>query len=233
VELLSNTTFQFVISISLNLLLGIITLWLALRRTDKLPLAYTTISQVSINSDDEVVKPNLSNFDFSLWGTRKLNFQVLTFKLWNSGREPVILDDEKKPLIVAFKGVTILACLQVVRFPDDLDCDWDVVEGKLHLKLPRLERNESLTVQILVPTYLYNSIPEIRVRGHAPKPMLKANNIRLSKEMFILGMFYLFGAMYMFFSLRSQPSSPLKDELWVFLAGVMRTPSITIGFPLR
>jgi hypothetical protein len=87
VELLSNTTFQFIVSISLNLTLGIIMIWLAVRRTYKSPLAYETISQVSISPDDTNVKPILSNFDFSQWGSVKPKFQLLTFKLWNRGAD--------------------------------------------------------------------------------------------------------------------------------------------------
>ena len=54
-ELLGNSTFQFIVSISLNLTLGVIMIWLAVHRTYKSPLAYETIAQVSVCPDDEKV----------------------------------------------------------------------------------------------------------------------------------------------------------------------------------
>ena len=198
-ELLGNTTFQFIVSVSLTLVFGIITLWLTLRPTDLSPLAYTEISQQPISSDDEKVKQLLTKFDFSNWGTIEPNFQILTFKLWNKGEKTVEQDEEDKPLVLEFNKVSILDYLQIVRYPNDLNCNCEVVEGKLHIKAPRLDQNDSITVQLLVPTQLYKK-PVIRKLGHAPKPMFMANNIRHSREMIILGVFFLCSTIYMFFS---------------------------------
>lgn len=212
-ELLSNSTFQFFISI----ILGCISIWLAVRRTDGLPLAYETISQEPINSSDAEVKRLLTNLHIPLEDTMVKNLRFITFKLWNSGKEPVTLDDEKKPLMITFNRIPILACQQIEPYPDDLEYNCHLDRGKLLLLLPRLEPRESLTVRILVPTYLYN-FPEIRVRGHAPKRIMKANNIRRSTEMLIIGILYLCVAMYMFFSLKSQSPTPIQGLLWFFIA---------------
>ena len=219
VELLGNTTFQFIVSISLNLTLGIIMIWLAVRRTYKSPLAYETISQVAVSADDAKVKPIIANFDFSPWGFIKPKFQLLTFKLWNRGAEPVILDDEDKPLIVKSNGVQILDRTQVISNPDDLKYKCDVVDGTLHFVIPRLDPNDALTVQILMPIYLYKPIPEIRVSGHSPQPMLIANTIRLSREYFILGMFFLFSTIFLFFSIKPPYTLQLIGILGVYFAG--------------
>lgn len=220
-NLLSNSTIQFVISISLNIILGGINLWLTVRRTDGLPLAYETISQEPINPSDAEVKQLLTNLHISFDDTRIQHLRFITFKLWHSGKKPVTLDDEKKPLIIAFEGTAILACQQVEPFPEDLEYSCHLDGGKLLLVLPQLEPKESLTVRILVPIYLYD-FPDIRVRGRAPKRIMKANNVRRSREMLIIGIFYLFATTYMFFALKSKPPSPIQGQLWLFLvAGLL------------
>ena len=79
--------------------------------------------------------------------------------------------------------------------------------------------NDSLTIQILVPIYLYNSLPEIRVRGHSPQPMLIANNIRLSREYLILGILFLSSTIYLFFSFRPPYPLQLTGILAVYFIG--------------
>jgi hypothetical protein len=69
----------------------------------------------------------------------------------------VILDDEDNPLIVEFKGVQILDRTQVIPNPDDLKYKCDVVDGTLHFVIPSLYPKDALTVQILVPIYLYGT----------------------------------------------------------------------------
>lgn len=223
-ELLSNSTFQFVASISLTLVFGIISLWFTLRPTDLPPLAYTEISQLPISPDDEKVKQLLTKFDFSSWGSIKPDFQILTFKLWNKGWKTVVQNEENQPLVLEFNKIPILDCLQIDRYPEDLDCTCEVVEGKLYIRAPRLEHNDSITVAILIPTYLYKK-PVIRKLGHAPKPMFMANNLRHSREMIILGIFFLCSSVYMFFSLRPQPHSPMLIGIWIaiIVGGVLFT----------
>ena len=217
--LLSNSTFQFVISNSLviiTIILSIVNIWLAVRRSDRLP-AYEGISEEHIRLTDPEVKLLLTNLHAPLGGARIERFCFITFKLWNPGKDPITIDNEKNPLIISFNGVPIFACNEVETFPEDLDYTLRLDGGKLLLTWPRLEKNESLTLRILVPEYVY-SFPDIRIRGRASQPMMKANNIRRSKEMLVMGIFYLCAAMYMFFAMRSLPPSPLQGLLWLFFA---------------
>jgi hypothetical protein len=218
-SLLSNSTFQFVISnclVIITIILSVINIWLLVKRSDRLP-SYEGISEEHINLIDPEVKLLLTNLHIPFDNARVRRFCFITFKLWNSGKEPITLDDEKRPLIIAFKGIPILAYNKIGTFPEDFDYTLRLDGGKLLLTWPRLEKNESLTLRILVPEYVY-SFPDIRIRGRAPQPMMKANNIRWSKEMLVMGIFYLCAAMYMFFTMRSLPPSPLQGLLWLFFA---------------
>ncbi|GEM_PF-5443270 len=53
---ISNSTIQFIITISITLLIGGINLWLALRRHVQIPLAYETLSQERVDSSNEEVR---------------------------------------------------------------------------------------------------------------------------------------------------------------------------------
>jgi hypothetical protein len=222
VNLFNSSTVQFVITNSITIItnsitiiLGCITLWLAIRQRNKMP-SYEGISYEPINLSDVKIKMLLMHLQIPLNDKRIVFFHLLTFKLFNPHKEPLTFD-EKEPLALGFHNLPILAYEHIESFPEDLDYTCRLDGGKLLLVLPRLERGESFTLRILVPGYT-DTFPDIRIPGRAPRPMMKANNIRRSTEMLIMGIFYLIATLYMFFTLRSSPPYPLQYILWLFFA---------------
>lgn len=95
-SLLSNLTFQFIITTSVSPLLGGVSVWLAMRRPVQIPLTYETLSQQRVNPSDEEVKELLAKIYLDPTDSRVQYLTFVTFKLYNSGKESVTLP---KPIL--------------------------------------------------------------------------------------------------------------------------------------
>ncbi len=215
-DILSNSAFEFIISISLTLISIGINIWFTVRQVGEMPF-YECVSFRPAHLADANAKQRFTHLHISQDQTTIPNFYFLTFRLSNIHKEPLTFD-EKKPLIIAFPKIPILACEGIHTFPEDLEYAYHIEQGNLFLRVPRLERKESLTLRIVVPQYVY-SFPNIRIRGRAPKPTMKANNVRRSKELFVMGILYLCGTVYLFFTTRTQTPPLFHSYLWLFVGG--------------
>ena len=148
-DILSNSTFQFIITSSLTLLLGGISVWLAMRRPVQIPLTYETLFQQRVDPSNEEVRDLLAAIHISPDDSRVQYLNFVTFKLWNSGKESVALTDDK-PLYIAFKrGATILACQEIETAPQDLEYTCRLEDEKILLAFPLLDPKDSTTFRVL------------------------------------------------------------------------------------
>lgn len=65
-DILSNSTVQFIITTSLTLLLGGISVWFAIRRPVQIPLNYETLFQQRVDPSNEEVRDLLAATHISL-----------------------------------------------------------------------------------------------------------------------------------------------------------------------
>src|SRR5216683_5719135 len=65
VDLLSDSTFRFIITTSLTLLLGGISVWLAMRRPVQMPFTYETLFQQRVDPSNEEVRHGSNELDRS------------------------------------------------------------------------------------------------------------------------------------------------------------------------
>lgn len=213
--ILGNSTFQFIITSSLTLILGGISVWLSVRRNVQIPLTYETLFEKRVYPSDEEIKMLLETIHISSDDSRVQYLNFIIFKLWNSGKESVTFTEDK-PLSIAFKrGATILACEEIETVPQDLDYTCRLEDEKILLAFPLLDTKETIVLRVLIPGYIYG-FPEINVRVPGRKRIVRANNIRWSKEMLMIGLFVLCGAIYLFVSSRLPSSFPGPGVLCLF-----------------
>jgi hypothetical protein len=216
-DILGNSIFQFIITTSLTLLLGGISVWLAMRRPVQIPLTYEeTQVQKRVDPSNEEVTDLLAAIYISPDDRRVQYLNFVTFKLWNSGKESVTLTDEK-PLSIAFKGgATILACQEIETSPQDLEYSWRLEDEKLLLAFPLLDPKDSATFRVLITGGIHD-FPDISVRVPGRKRIVRANNIQQSKEMSIIATLVLCLTTYSFVSTWAlSPSSVSVETMIVF-----------------
>ena len=74
-------------------------------------------------------------------------------------------------------------------------------------------------LKFIIPGRIYD-FPDISIRVPGTKCIVRANNIRQSKEMFIMGIIFLCMITYLFVSVWSQSPYPFPAEIiWVFYGG--------------
>ena len=162
VDILSNSIFQFIITTSLTLLLGGISVWLAIRRPVQIPLTYETLLRQCVDPSNEEVRDLLAAIYTSPDDSRVQYLNFVTFKLWKSGKESVTLTDDK-PLYIAFKrGATILACQEIETAPQELEYTCRLEDEKILLAFPLLGPKDSTLFRVLI-----THIPQFRV--HIPQ----------------------------------------------------------------
>ena len=216
--ILSNSIFQFIITTSLTLLLGGISVWFAIRRPVQIPLTYETLVQQRVNPSNEEVRDLLAAIHISPDDSRVQYLSFVTFKLWNSGKESVTLTDDKPIYITFNRGATILACQEIETAPQDLEYTCQLEDEKILLAFPLLDPKDSTTFRILIPERVYD-FPDISIRVPGSKHIVRANNIRHSKELFILGIIFFCVTTYLFVSTWSLSPSPFSAETWAMFYG--------------
>ncbi len=218
-DIFSNSTLQFIITSGFALiaiLISTISLWLGVRRQIEIPFLYETLAQEMLNPSHEDVKAILAKLHIVPENKHLQFLTLITFKLSNSGKIPITLADATKPVIIAFRRRTILDCQEIGKDPEELDYTYRLDGDKILLVLPLLKPKESVTFQVLVTGYVFG-FPDIDVRVPQKARFVKANNIRRSREMLILGIFYLCAAIYLFVAGRSIPSFIFQGGIWLFL----------------
>jgi len=221
-HLLSNSTFQFLITTAVSLLLGGMSVWLAMRRPVQIPLTYETLVQKRVDPSNEEVKDLLKAIHIAPDDSRVQYLHFVTFKLHNSGKESIITLTDAKPLCIAFKcGATILACEEIEGVPQDLDYTCQLEDEKILLAFPLLDPKDGVTLRVLIAGSI-DLFPDISVRVPGTKRIVRANNIRQSKETFIMGILFLCAAISLLVSTGSPSSVPLPGGIWLILfAGVL------------
>ena len=223
-DILSNTILQFIITNSIAFLalgVSVITLWIGARRVVQISLLYETIPpQEFVDPSHESVKAILPHLNISPDDERLQFLTWITFKLSNSGKVAITLADDTKPVMIAFRKRTILDFQEVAKDPKELEYTSRLDKDKILLTLPLLKPGESVTLKVLLTDYVF-SFPDIDVRVPQHARIVKANNIRRSNEMLILGLFYLCAASYMFIAGRSIPSFIFQGVIGLsFLGGL-------------
>ena len=210
--ILSNATLQFIISTSLTLLLGGISVWLALRRHVQIALSHETLLPQPVDPSNEEVRDLLAETYISPDDSRVQYLNFVTFKLWNSGRESITsLTDDKPATIVFPPGATILACEEIGAAPKDLEYSWHLEDEKILLAFPLFDPKDLITIRVLIPGRIDDS-PDVSVRVPGSKRIVRANNLRQSKEWLIIGICYLVLTTYLFVSTWSVSPSPYPAE---------------------
>lgn len=217
--LLSNTVFEFVISISVSIILGTIGIWLAWRRPVQIPLLYETLSFDRVNPSNNEAKRILAKRHKALNDPKMQLLTFVTFKLSNMGKEAISLNDVTKPLTLAFKNdATILLCEKVETVPADLEYKSRIEGAKILLTLPLLEQKESLTLRLLITGYI-DYFPGITIRVGLRKRIVRANNVRFSKEVLVVGIVSFCMATFTAFASASPPQSPFQNVVWAVIWG--------------
>ncbi len=218
--ILSNATVQFIISTSLTFLLGGINVWFVMRRRVQIPLTYETLLQQRVDSSNEEVRDLLAETHISPDDCRVELLNFVTFKLWNSGKESVTTLTDDKPLTVAFRcGATILASEEIEKAPQELDYACRLEDEKILLAFPLFDPKDVITIRLLIAGRI-DDFPDISVRVPGSKRIVRANNIRQSKEWFIIGICYLLLTTYLFVSTWSLSPSPYPAETLGMFYGV-------------
>ncbi len=198
-DFLSNTQIQFVISSSISIISIGIGLWIAFRRP-QIPIAYETV-EIEPVSEVQKVKELIETLQIAPDDETIQHLCFVTCKIWNAGRNPLVLSDEAKPIIVAFnQGEKILDCKRVETIPDDLELTYKFDTKKIFFMIPLLKSEETITFRILLANYLLD-FPSIGIRIPDNIRFVKANNVRRSKEIRIAAIVYFCTALSICFFL--------------------------------
>lgn len=195
--------FQFIISASISIISIGVGIWVAFRRPIQIPISYEAITVKPIEGSEDERKAILEEMKVPLSDGAIQGSCLVTFKIWNSGRESItLLSDEAKPLTIAFEeGTRILACQKLQTVPSHLEVTIKSDAEKVLLVLPLLDPKESITLRVLVTEYV-DYFPEIYVRVPGRKRIVRANNTRSATELKIAALAYFCAAIvlaYMFF----------------------------------
>lgn len=201
-DFLINTEWQFIVSTSISIISIGIGIWIAFRRPVQIPISYEAIAIELTDGSENEVKELIEKMQM-LDDDRTIKYPCfVTFKIWNSGRESITLSDDSKPLTIAFKrGERILDCQKLVSVPDDIELNYKFLFEKILLRIPLLDPKESITFRVLLTNYV-NYFPAIYVRVPGKKRIVRANNIRRSKEMKFVAIAYAVISVYMFISFK-------------------------------
>lgn len=212
--LLSNPVFEFVI----NIILVSISIWIAWHRPPQISISYETFLPEYVNYSNEDVKRILAKRRKAPNDPRMQLLTFVTLKLSNKGKEPISLNDVTKPLTIAFnRDATILSC-ERVETPEDFEYKSQIEKEKVLLTFPSLEEKESLTLRILITGHIDYS-PSISLRVGLRKRIVRANNVRFSKEMLVIGIACLCLATLSIFAIGGPPQSPFQNVVWNMIYG--------------
>jgi hypothetical protein len=213
--LLSNPAFEFVI----NIILISISIWIAWRRPPQISISYETFPFDYVDSSNEDVKRILAKRRKASDDPRMQLLTFVTFKLSNMGKEAISLNDVAKPLTIAFnRDATILSCEKVETIPEDLEYKSPIKGEKVLLTFPLLEPKDSLTLRLLITGYI-DYFPGITIRVGLRKRIVRANNVRFSKELLVMGIVCLCLATFMASASASPPQLPLQNVVWDMIYG--------------
>ncbi len=166
---------------------SIITIWLARRIPVELPIGYETLKIEEIR-DEENIKAIKAKMQMLVDNETSDPLCLFVFKIWNRGKKPVWLSDPT-PLIITFKqGVKILGWERAECKPDHIKVSPTVEEREVKLDLPFLDSKYSVTVYLLLNEYV-DYLPDVHSEVHhnGKNNVIRANNIRSSKENIIAG----------------------------------------------
>ena len=191
IDLLSNASWQSAITISLSVISILISVWFS-RRSIQLPITYEPLQCKLVDDSDEEVKEILKRRIARSYDKTTMKYlSFLTFTILNSGSESITLLTNSEPLTIVFrKGMKILDCRKINTTPDQIKFTIKLDAEKLLLNFPLLDPNESITLKILTTDYI-DYFPNIYARVPGKKRIVRASNIRHSKEMRIASIIFL------------------------------------------
>lgn len=207
-NLLSSQVFEFIVATSIAVIaciVSIMTLWIS-RRQAQLTIDYEAIAIEQVENTDEAIKDARGTMQVVVENDSVEAPCLLTFKIWNSGSQSILLKDESNPLIIIFdKGHKVLGLTVIEKSQYYIEVAPKLEEEKVLLLLPVLEPGQSLTFQVLLSHYInYNPVIYAQVTS---KRTVRANNRRSATELTVVGiigllmaglfplfMFYLFGS---------------------------------------
>jgi hypothetical protein len=87
-------------------------------------------------------------YDKPIWDASNV-----TLRIWNSGNEPIQIEDYNSPIIIDFgEGVEVLNVTEEIN-PNDLDVDIQVNTRSLFLKIAPLKKSNSIVFDVLLSGY--------------------------------------------------------------------------------
>jgi hypothetical protein len=172
---------------------------------------YETLSFEYVNPSNKEVKRILAKHRKAPDDPKMHILTFVTFRLSNMGKEAISINDITKPLTITFKSeATILSCEKVETVSQDLEYKSRIEGEKILLTFPLLEQKESLTLRLLITGYI-DYFPGITIRVGLRKRIVRANNVRFSKEMLVVGIVSFCLAAFMAFASGSPPQSPFQN----------------------